>query len=127
RGTICARFPRRCWTKPRLRHSVTARSSRIALALETGLSTRRSPAPSTLLIPDFQPPKTVAVIHRASLPSFWPSTVNGQRSTIILDEPDNIILPQISSRLHFDDVQRDLAGILDAVFDAQRNERRLVL
>src|ERR1700719_2634296 len=42
-------------------------------------------------------------------------------------EAHDVVFTQIRARLHLNDVQQDLAGILDAVFDAEWNVGRLIL
>src|SRR5687768_8566564 len=42
-------------------------------------------------------------------------------------EAHDVVLAEIRAGLHLDDVQRDLAGILDAVLRAERNVGRLIL
>src|SRR5262245_58310014 len=46
---------------------------------------------------------------------------------VIVGKAHDVVLAEIRSRLHFDDVQRLFAGILQPVFHAQRNVRGLVL
>src|SRR5579884_3365629 len=54
-----------------------------------------------------------------------PALFAGSPVTIL--EPHDVVLAEVRARLHLDDVQRDLAGILDAVTDADRDVRRLIL
>ena len=48
-------------------------------------------------------------------------------SSIAILEPHDVVLPEIAARLHLDQVQRHLAGILEPVLRADRDVRRLVL
>ena len=47
-------------------------------------------------------------------------------TTVYILEANDIVLTQISTRLHFNDVQRNLAGVIDAMFRAQWNVGRLI-
>jgi hypothetical protein len=42
-------------------------------------------------------------------------------------ESNDVILAEVAARLHLDDFERDLSGVLQAVFDAERDVGRLVL
>ena len=48
-------------------------------------------------------------------------------ATVAIFEANDVVFAKIGARLHFDDVQRNLAGIGDAVLCAERNVGRLVL
>ena len=49
------------------------------------------------------------------------------RSAVSVLEADDVVLAEIGARLHLDEVERDLAGIFEAVARAERNVGRLVL
>jgi len=42
-------------------------------------------------------------------------------------KPDNVVFAQIGARLNFDHVQRNIAGVFQAMFLAQGHKSRLVL
>src|SRR5271156_3667550 len=45
---------------------------------------------------------------------------------VCIFEPHDVVLAEIASRLHFDQMQRDRTRVLETVFGAKRNERRFV-
>ena len=48
-------------------------------------------------------------------------------AAIAVLEAHDVVLAEIGAGLHLDDVQRNLAGILDAMLRAERNVGRLIL
>src|SRR5687768_6375229 len=53
-------------------------------------------------------------------------TLSGLVAAIPILEPNDVVFTEVGARLHLDDVQRDLSGVLDAVASADRNVGRFV-
>ena len=57
----------------------------------------------------------------------WQRRRGGLAPAVAVLEADDVVFAEIAARLHLDQVQRDLAGILQPVRGAERDVGRLVL
>src|SRR5438477_7595092 len=71
--------------------------------------------------------RQAVAVSTATAKEFWTCIARFSVPPVGVLEAHDVVLAEIGARLHLDEMERDLAGILQPVADAERNIGRLVL